>query len=72
MKNSPTPEPDPRGAVDPGRRGFLTAAGLAGVGTAAAAVSPGAADAAESPEDQIKGRYQVTPHVERFYFLNRF
>lgn len=71
MKNSSESGPDPRGKVDSGRRGFLTAAGLAGAGTAVVAVSLGAAEGAEAPEEQVKGRYQVTPHVERFYFLNR-
>jgi len=57
----------------PGRRDFLKAAGLAGVGAAVAvpAVLIGEASAAESAEDQVKARYRRSPHVERFYSLNR-
>lgn len=71
MKNSLPIGANSRDKVDAGRRGFLTAAGLAGAGTAVAAVSLGTADAQESPEEQVQARYQATPHVERFYFLNR-
>lgn len=58
--------------VDAGRRRLLTVAGLAGAGAVAVtAASVGGADGAESAEEQIKARYERTPHVERFYFLNR-
>lgn len=62
-----------RGDVaDGGRRRFLTAAGIAGAGAVAAgAATVVRAEVAESPEEQIQGRYERTPHVERFYFLNR-
>lgn len=52
----------------PARRSFLL--GGAGV-TAALAAAPQAARAFESPEEQVEQRYARTPHVERFYFLNR-
>ena len=57
----------------PGRREFLKAAGLASVGAAAAvpAALVGEASAAESAEEQVKARYRQSPHVERFYSLNR-
>lgn len=62
----------PGGAVDGGRRRFLTAAGIAGAGAVAAgAATVVRAEVAESPEEQVRGRYERTPHVERFYFLNR-
>lgn len=69
-------DPERRGGVDAGvdprRRRFLTAAGLAGAGAVAvSAASVVEADGAESPAEQIKGRYELTPHVARFYFLNR-
>ena len=58
--------------VDPGRRRLIAVAGLAGAGAVAAtAASMARAEVAESAEEQIKGRYERTPHVERFYFLNR-
>jgi hypothetical protein len=58
---------------NPGRREFLKSAGLAGVGAAVAvpAAMIGEAEARESPEEQVKGRYRPSAHVERFYFLNR-
>jgi len=58
----------------PGRRDFLKAAGLAGVGAAVAipvTLIGEDASAAESAADQIKARYTESPHVKRFYFLNR-
>jgi hypothetical protein len=59
-------------AVDEGRRGFLRTAGLAGAGAAAATVT--GADPAEAqrfPPEPGTTRYRLTPHIERFYALNR-
>ncbi len=70
MKNRPADKPATAGDTDVGRRAFLTAAGLAGAGSVAA-VTLAPAEATESPEEMVEGRYSVTPHVERFYFLNR-
>ncbi|HYD69511.1 twin-arginine translocation signal domain-containing protein [Azospirillum sp.] len=54
------------------RRDLLKGLGLGTIGAAAAATAvPGAADAAESPQEQVKQRYQETEHVKRFYALNR-
>jgi len=53
------------------RRDLLKGLGLGTIGAAAAAAVPGAADAAESPQEQVKQRYQETEHVKRFYALNR-
>ncbi|WP_075217664.1 twin-arginine translocation signal domain-containing protein [Mongoliimonas terrestris] len=53
------------------RRAFLTGAGLAGATAAAAVGGTVLAEARESPEEQLKGRYSETPHVQRFYALNR-
>jgi hypothetical protein len=70
MKTHPAATPPRGGDAGVGRRAFLTAAGLAGAGSVAAlAVAP--AEATESPEEMVAGRYRETPHVERFYFLNR-
>lgn len=64
---APAPAPAERPAR-PARRSFL----LGGVGaTAALAAAPRAAQAVESPQEQVEQRYSRTPHVERFYFLNR-
>ena len=63
--------PESRDAPEPGRRQFLKAAGLAGVGAAAAGAAMQAGEAAESPPEQAKARYQQSAHVERFYSLNR-
>lgn len=55
------------------RRSFLKL-GLAGAGAAAAASRPTVAAAQQrrvSPLQDEKVRYSLTPHVERFYFLNR-
>lgn len=66
-RNAEIPPTDGAGV---GRRAFLTAAGLAGAGSVAAvALAP--AEATETPEEAVAGRYRATPHVERFYFLNR-
>ncbi|HYE52501.1 MAG TPA: twin-arginine translocation signal domain-containing protein [Azospirillaceae bacterium] len=57
----------------PGRRDFLRGAGLAGAAAAAvlpAVLAGGEAEAKESEPEQVKARYRVTPHIERFYFLN--
>jgi len=69
MKTHPADTPS-RGGASVGRRAFLTAAGLAGAGSMAAVALP-QAEAAETPEEAVASRYRVTPHVERFYFLNR-
>lgn len=56
------------------RRGFLRTVALGSVAGAAGAVVGGAvpkAEAAESPAEQLKARYRETPHVKRYYFLNR-
>ena len=72
MTGHPKSKPAPRDGVDARRRDLLTAAGLGGAGAlAAAVVAPNAGEALEGAEEQIKGRYRLTPHVERFYFLNR-
>jgi len=58
----------------PGRRDFLKAAGLAGIGAAAAipvTLIGEDASAAESADEQVKARYRESDHVKRFYFLNR-
>lgn len=55
--------------VDSTRRRLL----LAGAGSAVAAstASLAATGEPEGPAEQIKGRYRLSAHVERFYFLNR-
>jgi hypothetical protein len=55
------------------RRGFLKGLGIAAGGAAAAVVPgrPAEADEAGNPSEQAKKRYQETPHVKRFYALNR-
>jgi hypothetical protein len=64
-------QPQDGAEVDAGRRDFLKTAGLAGAAAAAAsAAATGAAEAQEFPPDEPV-RYELTPHVERFYFLNR-
>lgn len=70
MKNQTSNRTATSGDTGVGRRVFLTAAGLAGAGSVAA-VTLAPAEATESPEEMVEGRYSVTPHVERFYFLNR-
>ncbi|MFC7704708.1 twin-arginine translocation signal domain-containing protein [Plastorhodobacter daqingensis] len=66
--NRRPPEP-PAPTLGPDRRGFLKL-GLLSAGAAAGA---GAAIAqnVHSPAGEPKQRYSLTPHVERFYFLNR-
>jgi hypothetical protein len=59
-------------AVDEGRRDFLRGAGLAGAGTVAVAVAGAApAEAQQFPPEPGDTRYRLTPHIERFYALNR-
>jgi hypothetical protein len=59
-------------ALDESRRGFLRSAGLASAGAAAAAVSgPSPAEAQKFPPEPGDTRYRLTPHIERFYALNR-
>ena len=59
------------GVPDLGRRGFLKAAGIAGAGAVAATTAvPEQAEAQTFPPHDGP-RYQLTPHIERFYFLNR-
>lgn len=56
---------------DVARRDILKGLGLAaGTAAAAPALIP-SADAAETQDEQLKGRYQLTEHVKRFYALNR-
>ncbi len=53
-----------------GRRSFLKL----GLGTGLAAAAGGTAATAWEPlqeDEEGKARYRLTPHVERFYFLNR-
>ncbi|WP_181705768.1 twin-arginine translocation signal domain-containing protein [Chthonobacter rhizosphaerae] len=70
MSQDETPRRDtPDDLKDPGRRAFLTGAGLAGAAAAAGGVV--LAEAREAPEEQVKTRYSETPHVKRFYDLNR-
>lgn len=68
------PEQHPKPAkstpeFDPTRRRLLLAGAGGAVGVSA--VSLGAKAEPEAPAEQIKGRYRLTPHIERFYFLNR-
>lgn len=55
------------------RRDFLRTLG-AGAGVAAVSAAPLAsgAIAAESDADKKKARYQDTPHVKKFYSVNRY
>ncbi|HEX8375691.1 MAG TPA: twin-arginine translocation signal domain-containing protein [Geminicoccaceae bacterium] len=56
------------------RRGFLRGLGVAAGGAAAVVpvvLGSGVAEAAESPEEQVKGRYQESDHVKNYYHLNR-
>jgi hypothetical protein len=56
--------------IDAGRRDFLKTAGLGGAAAIAAAAAPHEAEAQQFPPPPTT-RYQRTPHVERFYALNR-
>ncbi|HEV7369171.1 hypothetical protein [Arenibaculum sp.] len=67
---APASSAAPREAAGPGRRQFLRTAGMVGLGAAAAPLVAAPAEARESPGEQVKGRYQLTDHVQRFYFLN--
>ena len=65
---------DPKAAAGLERRGFLRGLGVAAGGAAAVVpvvLGSGAAEAAESPEEQVKGRYQESDHVKNYYHLNR-
>lgn len=66
--NRPKP-PKTTSEVDPTRRRLLLAGAGGAVGVSAVALTANAEP--EAPAEQIKGRYRLTPHVERFYFLNR-
>ncbi|BAT60401.1 hypothetical protein GJW-30_1_02938 [Variibacter gotjawalensis] len=59
---------------DFGRRDFLRGfgAGAAGAATVVAAPLISTAEAAESDADKKKARYQETPHVKKFYSVNRY
>lgn len=62
--------------MDPRRRRFLKAAGLAGAGAGAAVALPAVlggdeAEAYQPPAEQSKAQYSETDHVKRFYALNR-
>lgn len=54
------------------RRDFLRGLGVAAGGAAAVVPLVGeAAEKTETPDEQVKKRYQETEHVKRFYALNR-
>lgn len=58
--------------VDAGRRRFLLNAGLAaGAVTVATGTGANPAEAQQFPPEPGATRYQLTPHIERFYALNR-
>ena len=67
-QDRPTP-PKSTSEVDPTRRRLLLAG--AGGAVAASTASLAATGEPESAAEQIKGRYRLSAHVERFYFLNR-
>jgi nitrous oxide reductase len=56
------------------RRGFLKGAAIAGAAAAAIPLAAQGQGGEEAPKEkgdaQVKARYQKTPHVDRFYFLN--
>lgn len=63
---------NPQGGPAGSRRDFLKfGMGTAGAAAALAVGTASEAQTLESPEDQVKSRYSRTPHVERFYLLNR-
>jgi hypothetical protein len=67
-----TVDPAPDGATHPERRAFLRGAALAGAGAAAATVvAPAEAEVQRFPPEPGDTVYRVTPHIERFYALNR-
>lgn len=72
MDDRSTPESTPERDADGGRRAFLKL-GLGSAGAVAAVAAPSLVPAqdTEGPEEQVKVRYSLTPHVERFYALNR-
>ncbi|WP_207479687.1 twin-arginine translocation signal domain-containing protein [Arenibaculum pallidiluteum] len=53
------------------RRQFLKTVGLASAGAAAIAATGTEAEARETPQEQVKPRYQSSEHVKRYYALNR-
>ncbi|KAA0675946.1 twin-arginine translocation signal domain-containing protein [Roseomonas genomospecies 6] len=55
------------------RRSLLKGLGLGAAGAVAAAATLRATpvEAEESQPERLKARYRDTPHVERFYALNR-
>lgn len=58
--------------VDGGRRRFLLNAGLAaGAATLTASAGVAPAEAQQFPPEPGTTRYELTPHIERFYALNR-
>ena len=67
---APASSAAPRAEPGPGRREFLKTAGVVGLGAAAAPLVVGTAEARESRDEQVKARYRLTEHVQRFYFLN--
>jgi|TARA_R110002012_G_scaffold179930_2_gene345782 hypothetical protein len=54
--------------ADPARRRLFA---LGAGATAASVAAVATAQQYESPEEQIDRRYSRTPHVERYYALNR-
>ncbi len=59
------------GDVDQRRRGFLKGASVAGAAAAVATVVPAEQAEAQQFPPEPTTRYQLSPHVERYYFLNR-
>ena len=53
------------------RRRFLRGLGLTAGGVVAVPAAAQAQERVETPEEQVKERYQETEHVKRFYALNR-
>lgn len=67
---APASSATPGTETGPGRRDFLRTAGALGLGAAAIPLVAGTAEAQESRDEQVKARYRLTEHVQRFYFLN--